>query len=88
MASYKLLLKRSAERELRKITQLDLRRVVKAIQALAQEPRPPGARMLRGPERWWRIRQGDYRIIYEIDDATAQIAILKIGHRREVYGEQ
>ncbi len=85
MASYKLLFKRSAEKELRKITPPDLRRLIHAIQALAQEPRPPGARMLRGPERYWRIRQGDYRVIYEIDDAAAQIVITKVGHRREVY---
>ena len=85
MASYKLLFKRSAEKELRKITRTDLRRVINAIQALTQEPRPPSARMLRGPERYWRIRQGDYRGIYEIDDAAAQIVITKVGHRREVY---
>ena len=87
MASYRLLVKRSAEKELRKISQPDLRRVMHAIQALAKSPRPPGARMLKGPERYWRIRQGDYRIIYEIDDAAAQLVIIKIGHRREVYEE-
>lgn len=85
MVSYKLLFKRSAEKELRKIAKPDLRRVVNTIQALAHHPRPPGVRMLRGPERYWRIRQGDYRIIYEVNDAAGQITVIKVGHRREVY---
>ncbi len=85
MASYKLLLRRSAEKELRKISAGDLRRVVHAIQALAQDPRPPGARMLKVPERYWRARQGDYRVIYEVDDHGKLVIIVKVGHRREVY---
>ena len=85
MASYKLSFKRSAEKELRKISLPELRRVVKAIQALAHDPRPPDVRMLKGPDRYWRIRQGNYRIVYEIDDATKQVVIIKVGHRRDVY---
>lgn len=85
MASYKLQIQRTAERELRKIVQPDLRRIIHAIHALPHEPRPPGARLLKGPERHWRIRQGDYRVVYAIDDAQAQVTIIKIGHRREVY---
>lgn len=85
MASYKLLFHRGAEKELRKIPQPSLRRVIHAIQDLAQQARPFGARMLKGHGRYWRIRQGDYRIIYGIDDSTREISIIKIGHRREVY---
>ena len=85
MASYKLSFKRSTEKELRKISPPELRRVVKAIQALAHDPRPPDVRMLKGPDRYWRVRQGNYRIVYEIDDPTKQIVIIKVGHRRDVY---
>jgi len=85
MASYKLWLKRSAEKELRSISPPQIRRVVNAIRNLAEHPRPAGAQLIKGPERYWRIRQGDYRIIYEVDDATSRIVIVKVGHRREVY---
>lgn len=85
MASYSLQVKRSAERELRKIAPPDLRRIIHAIHALAHDPRPTGARLLKGPERYWRIRHGDYRILYEVDDAAQQVVIVKVGHRRDVY---
>lgn len=85
MASYRILFKRSAEKELRKITPAELRRVVEAVRRLSHHPRPPGAQLLKGPERYWRIRQGDYRVIYEVDDAAEQITVIKVGHRREVY---
>lgn len=85
MALYRLFFKRSAEKELRKIAPRDVRKVIQAVQALARDPRPPGVRLLKGPERYWRARQGNYRIIYEIDDEVTQITIIKIGHRREVY---
>ena len=55
------------------------------IAGLAQHPRPGGIQMLRGDERCYRLRHGDYRIIYEIDDAGKTVTIIKIGHRREVY---
>jgi len=85
MASYNILFKRSAEKELRKIAQPDLSRIIHSIQSLAHAPRPHGARMIKGPERHWRIRQGDYRVVYEINDAALHITIIKVGHRREVH---
>lgn len=85
MASYKLSVKRSAEKELRKISPPDLRRVVNTIKALAHDPRPQGVRLLKDPDRHWRVRQGDYRIIYEVDDAAHHITVIKVGHRRDVY---
>ena len=85
MASYKLSFKRSAEKELRRISQPDLRRMVQKIQTLTQEPRPSGAQMLKGEARYWKIRQGDYRVVYQVDDLSQEVAIIKIGHRREVY---
>ena len=81
---YKLVIKKSAERELRAIQQQDLRRIVGRIRALAENPRPAGQEKLSGEERY-RVRQGDYRIVYAIDDASRIVEIVKIGHRREVY---
>jgi len=82
--SYKLVIKKSAERELRAIRQPDLRRIVDRIRALAGNPRPAGHEKLSGEERY-RVRQGDYRIVYAIDDARRTVEVVKIGHRREVY---
>jgi mRNA interferase RelE/StbE len=83
-ASYSVAIKRSAERELRKIPRQDLRRVVTRIQALAREPRPAGYEKMSGEERY-RVRQGDYRIVYAEDDEARTVEVIKIGHRREVY---
>lgn len=85
MASYSIFVKRSAEKELRKVPPKDLSRIIQKIKALSQHPRPAGCEILEGDDVLYRIRQGDYRIIYEIDDALWQIAVLKIGHRSEVY---
>lgn len=83
-ASYSVVIKRSAERELRKIPKQDLRRVVARIQGLTREPHPPGCERLSGQERY-RVRQGDYRIVYAVDDEARTVEVVKIGHRREVY---
>ncbi len=82
--SYSLRIKRSAERELRTIPQPDLGRIVKRIQGLVQDPHPAGHEKLSGQDRY-RVRQGDYRIVYAVDDAAKAVEIVKIGHRREVY---
>ena len=82
--SYRLLLKKSAERELRKIPKEDLQRITERIKDLAALPRPSGSEKLAGQDSY-RIRQGDYRIVYTVDDAHRLIEIMKIGHRREVY---
>jgi mRNA interferase RelE/StbE len=83
--SYSLLIKRSAEKELKKLPAGDLRRVVDRIYDLAQQPRPSGCEKLSGEVERYRVRQGDYRIVYGIDDAAGLIEVVKIGHRREVY---
>lgn len=82
--SYNLITKKSAERELRAIPKQDMRRIVARIQGLAQHPRPSGCEKLSEHERY-RVRQGDYRIIYAVDDESRTVEIVKIGHRREVY---
>lgn len=82
-ASYKIFIKRSAERELRAIPRPDLGRVVTRIRGLATHPRPPGSEKLSGEERY-RVRQGDYRIIYAVDETLQTVDVVKIGHRREI----
>ncbi len=82
--SYSLRIKKSAERELRAIRQPDLGRIVKRIHGLAQDPHPAGHEKLSGQDRY-RVRQGDYRIVYAVDDEGKVVEIVKIGHRREVY---
>ena len=84
MASYSLFLKRSAAKELEAVAAKDRRRIVARIQALATEPRPPGVEKLSGAEKY-RVRQGDYRILYTIDDGAGAVVVVKLGHRRDVY---
>jgi mRNA interferase RelE/StbE len=84
VASYSLELKKSAAKELGELPSKDCARVIGRIQALAEEPRPHGSEKLSGDEKY-RIRQGVYRVLYEIDDDEARVTILKIAHRREAY---
>ncbi|TAE88263.1 MAG: type II toxin-antitoxin system RelE/ParE family toxin [Verrucomicrobia bacterium] len=84
MASYKISIKRSAAKELEKIVLADRRRIIEKIRELASDPRPHGCKKLSGQEKY-RLRQGDYRILYEIHDDELIIVLVKIGHRRDVY---
>ena len=84
MANYRLEIKRSAAKELETLPAKDRGRVAARIQALAEDPRPAGAEKLSGQERY-RVRQGDYRILYEIHDEVLVIIVVKIGNRRDVY---
>jgi mRNA interferase RelE/StbE len=84
--SYSLLIKKSAEKELRGLQKADLARIVERIRSLAQQPRPAGCEKLSGQDRY-RVRQGDYRIVYSVDDKQKVLEVVKIGHRREVYRE-
>ena len=85
MGRYSLEIKRSASREIEDLpTKKDRRLVVDRITKLADDPRPPGSEKLVDGDRY-RVRQGPYRIIYEIEDAARVVRIIKIGHRREVY---
>ena len=84
MEKYKIAVKKSAERELEDIPKKDLRKIVKKIQSLANNPRPQKSQKLSHKEQY-RIRQGDYRIIYSIQDKESTVHIVKIGHRREIY---
>ena len=83
---YRLLLKPKAERDLRRLRRAPatFERVYEVILALAENPRPPRAKPLRGPDKWSR-RVGDYRIVYTIDDDAQEVTIFRARHRREVY---
>ncbi len=82
--SYTVRLKRSAERELKKLPTTMHDRVVKELARLAETPRPHNVKKLSGQEGY-RLRVGDYRVLYLIDDAKKTIEIIAVGHRREVY---
>lgn len=84
MASYRVLVKRSAIKELEALSLKDRRRVARRIQGLADQPRPPGCEKLSGQEKY-RLRQGDYRILHAVDDLESTVTVVKIGHRRDVY---
>jgi mRNA interferase RelE/StbE len=60
-------------------------RIVPRLEHLASAPRPPGRKKLRGGDNEWRIRVGDYRVVYEVDDAAKTVEVTRIAHRREVY---
>lgn len=84
MASYRLIFKKSVTKDLRAIPQNDIARILQRIEALADDPRPAGCEKLSGQERF-RVRQGAYRIIYEIQDEDLVIVVVKVAHRRDVY---
>ena len=83
MASYELLIKRSAAKELETFPTTDRRRIAAKIQHLSTEPRPPGAEKLSGEEKY-RIRQGAYRVLYEIDDRGKTVTIVRLRVMRRV----
>lgn len=83
--SYEVRVKRSAAREIEALPLADRRRVVERIGHLADDPRPPGCERRAGREERFRIRQGDYRIVYGLEDAVLTVWIVKVGHRRDVY---
>ncbi|NNN02971.1 MAG: type II toxin-antitoxin system RelE/ParE family toxin [Acidimicrobiaceae bacterium] len=84
MSTYEIEFRPAALRELRKIERSTQPRIQGAIALLAQDPRPPSSRQLRGRDGY-RLRVGDYRIIYTVDDGVLLIVVITIGHRREVY---
>ena len=85
MASYEIEISRTAERQLTKLAEEDQLRVVRAVMALADQPRPRGARKLTGFDDVFRIRVGRWRVLYTVSDTRLVILVLKIGHRRDGY---
>lgn len=84
MANYKVSIKPSALKELEGIPKKIAQQIVKKVGSLSADPRPMGSQKLSGQERF-RIRQGDYRVVYGIDDSAKVVDVVKIAHRRDVY---
>ena len=84
MASYSIEIKKSATKEMAKILKLQLQRIVAKMQSLLADPRPDGCKKLSADEKY-RIRVGDYRILYKIEDNQLIIYVVKVGHRKGVY---
>ncbi len=84
MARFEVVFKRSVAKDLRRLDRQDVQRILVRIEALADNPRPARAEKLSARERY-RVRQGAYRILYEIDDGKLVVVVVKVGHRRDVY---
>ena len=84
MANFKVVFRQSISKDLQRIPMRDIARILSRIEALASEPRPRGVEKLSGQQRY-RIRQGAYRILYEVRDVESLVVVVKIGHRRDVY---
>jgi mRNA interferase RelE/StbE len=84
MASYELVFRKSVAKDLRAFPKQEVKRIMQRIRSLADDPRPVGCEKLSGQERY-RIRQGAYRIVYEIEDARLTVLVVKVGHRSDVY---
>ncbi|MBI4676374.1 MAG: type II toxin-antitoxin system RelE/ParE family toxin [Elusimicrobia bacterium] len=84
MGSYRVSVRASAERELRAVPKTHLRLLMEKVKRLAEDPRPHQCEKLSGEDRY-RIRQGDWRVVYSVDDTLKQVVVVKVGHRREVY---
>jgi mRNA interferase RelE/StbE len=84
MGRYRILFRKSVARDLRRIPNRDLRKILGKIESLSEDPRPLVSEKVSGQERY-RLRQGNYRIIYEICDDEVVVVVVKVGHRRNVY---
>jgi mRNA interferase RelE/StbE len=82
---YRVLLERAAEKDLARLSSENHDRIIAEIQSLARNPRPAGCRKLAGSKSDWRIRVGDYRVIFEIADEIRLVRVNRVRHRREVY---
>lgn len=84
MTSFEVVVRKSVAKDLRRVPDRDVRRILEGIASLAEDPRPLGSEKLSAQERY-RVRQGVYRILYEIQDEQLIVTAVKIGHHREVY---
>lgn len=85
MTTYRVQVAPAAVRQLRKLDPPARRRIQAAVELLAQDPRPAGAKKLVGGDDEWRVRTGDYRMVYEIHDQVLLVLVLAVGHRRDIY---
>ena len=84
MERYKLIFKKSVSKDLRSVPKKDVARILRCVDALAEDPRGQGSEKLSGQDRY-RVRQGAYRTVYEVLDDTRRVVVVKVGHRRQVY---
>jgi mRNA interferase RelE/StbE len=82
---YEVYLERAAEHDLKRLPIEIYRRVIDDIKGLTADPRPSGCRKISGSKSDWRIRIGDYRVVYEIDEKTKVVRVMRVRHRREAY---
>jgi len=85
--SYEVVITRDAAKSLARIERRQRARIEAVIGSLAEQPRPVGCTKLAGTESGYRVRVGDYRVVYTVDDDRVQVTVVKIGHRRSVYQE-
>jgi len=85
MDSYRIKIVRSAQKDIRKLPNVARAKIVKKIKSLAQNPRPSGCEKLKGSKYNYRIRIGEYRVVYKISEGLLLIEILRAGHRRKIY---
>jgi len=82
--TYRVFILRRAQKEMNDLPAHVARRIAEEIRALSREPRPPGSMKLAG-RGGWRIRSGDYRVVFDIDDKVQTVTVLHVGHRKDVY---
>jgi mRNA interferase RelE/StbE len=84
MAQYRVIIRKSVKKDMKGISKKDAQRIVAVIKALADDPRPTNSKKLSGQERY-RLRQGNYRILYEIEDDRLIVCVVRVANRRDVY---
>ena len=82
---YEVLLERRAQQDIKRLPTEVFHRIIPSIKALAEDPKPPGCRKIASSKNDWRIRIGEYRVIYEIDEHAEAVKVMRVRHRREVY---
>ena len=82
---YEVYVEKAAENDLKRLPTTTFHRIIPQIRTLAENPRPSGCRKLTGSKNDWRIRIGDYPVLYEIDERAKAVRIMRVRHRREVY---
>jgi len=85
MECYNIEWRPSTKKDLKRISKAEVQRIIKAIESLSGQPRPSGSTKLSGSDMTYRIRVGNYRVIYEIHDEIILIEVVKVGHRKDVY---
>ena len=85
MSKYQIRIKKSAQKEIKSLPKGMIKKIVKAINNLGDDPRPPSCKKLTGYENYWRIRVGDYRILYSIQDTILVVDIIAVMHRKDAY---